>query len=224
MSEITRKNWKEFIMRIVLFILAVLAYIIDKITDTNIFKIVVHSLIFVFFQFKMIRRLIPQKIESMGNQKIFRKNYIATGINVKRDFRAALIIASIWILINLVFGILYLKEIFDAGIMMIISMFYAVCDLICVLFYCPFQRWIMKNKCCNTCRIYNWDFAMMFTPLVFVPGIYNYSLVLVSLLVLFIWEYNYIVNTNRFHEESNENLKCKNCKEFMCKNNLRKMN
>ncbi len=62
---------------------------------------------------------------------------------------------------------------------------------------------------------------MMFTPLIFIPNFYNYALVLLSLVVLFICEINYYLHTERFHEETNENIKCKNCKEFMCKNKLR---
>jgi hypothetical protein len=58
--------------------------------------------------------------------------------------------------------------ILDDGIMILLCSAYSICDIICILFFCPFQTWFMKNKCCSTCRIYNWDYAMMFTPLFFV--------------------------------------------------------
>ena len=64
---------------------------------------------------------------------------------------------------------------------------------------------------------------MMFTPLIFVPNFYNYSLVIMSLVVLIFWELTYYIYPERFYEETNDNLKCKNCKEFMCRNNLRKI-
>ena len=66
---------------------------------------------------------------------------------------------------------------------MLISLFYAVCDRICVLFFCPFQVWIMKNRCCVHCRIYRWDYVMMFTPLLFVPGPYSWSLLGLALIL-----------------------------------------
>ena len=65
-------------------------------------------------------------------------------------------------------GTLYFLNVIDLGIVVIISLAFSVCDLICILFFCPFQTWMMHNRCCTTCRIYNWDFAMMFTPLIFI--------------------------------------------------------
>ena len=55
-----------------------------------------------------------------------------------------------------------------------ISVLFYVCDLICVLIWCPF-RLIMKNRCCTTCRIFNWDHLMMFSPLIFVGGLLTRS-------------------------------------------------
>ena len=160
----------------------------------------------------------------MGNQKIFKKNFIPTNItNIKRDIKSTIIVALVWIIPNLIIGILYMNGLFSSNYMLLLSLFYSVCDIICILIYCPFQRWFMKNKCCTTCRIYNWDYAMMFTPLVFVPNFYNYSLVFMSLVVLISWELAYYIYPKRFHEETNDSLKCKNCKEFMCRNKLRKL-
>ena len=59
-------------------------------------------------------------------------------------------------------------DIIDEGVLWLVCLFYGVCDMICILFFCPFQSWFLKNKCCCTCRIYNWDYAMMFTPLFFI--------------------------------------------------------
>ena len=64
---------------------------------------------------------------------------------------------------------------------------------------------------------------MRFTPLIVIPNFYNYSLVLLSLIILVVWEYNYQKYPKRFHDETNDFIKCKNCKELMCKNKLRKV-
>ena len=74
-------------------------------------------------------------------------------------------IVTVTFTVNGIFGALHLAGVLDDGIMILLCSVYSVCDIICILFFCPFQTWFMKNKCCSSCRIYNWDYAMMFTPL-----------------------------------------------------------
>lgn len=222
MSRITKVHYGYLIIRFLLFVSIFISHIFGNGWLNGNVKYFCDLVVWLFFIGSMIHRLFPAKHNSMGNQKIFRKNFIPTEVkNIKRDTKSAIIVLVVWILLNLPFCILYLLDYLSADFMMLLALFYSVCDYICILFYCPFQKWMMKNKCCNTCRIYNWDFAMMFTPLIFVPNFYNYVLVCLSFIVLIIWEINYYLHTERFHEETNENLKCKNCKEFMCKNKLR---
>lgn len=222
LSNITKLHYGYLIIRVLLFVSVFITYIFGANWLNGNVKIFCDSVVWLFFMFCMVKRLFPTKYESMGNQKIFKKNFIPTKINsIKRDTKSALIVFIVWIFINMPFVVLYLIGYLSADFMKLLFLFFSVCDYICILFYCPFQRWMMRNKCCNTCRIYNWDYPMMFTPLIFVPNLYNYTLVLMSVIVLIIWEVNYYLHTERFCEETNENLKCKNCKEFMCKNKLR---
>ncbi|MBQ9750293.1 MAG: hypothetical protein IJV87_06925, partial [Clostridia bacterium] len=93
---------------------------------------------------------------------------------------------------------------------------YGVCDMICILFFCPFQTWFMKNRCCTTCRIYNWDFAMMFTPFIFIPNVYTWSLLGFALALLARWEITVHKHPERFSEKTNACLSCKNCEEKLC--------
>ena len=93
---------------------------------------------------------------------------------------------------------------------------YAVCDMICILFFCPFQTWFLKNKCCSACRIYNWDYAMMFTPLFFVRAAYSWSLFALSLVLLLRWEITFYRHPEWFSERTNAYLHCANCKEKLC--------
>jgi hypothetical protein len=92
--------------------------------------------------------------------------------------------------------------------------------MICILFFCPFQTWFMKNRCCTTCRIYNWDFAMLCTPFLFVPSFYTWSLLLVSLVVLIHWEITYRRHPERFSERTNQSLRCQNCTEKLCRHKV----
>ena len=144
------------------------------------------SAIWIIFVIEMVLRFFPSSIESMGCQKQFSKNYKPTGreeVRLQSWKRTAVVLAS-WVALNAVFGALYLTGVFDSGMMLLIALAYSVCDMICILFFCPFQTWMMKNRCCVTCRIYNWDFAMMFTPLIFVRNLYAQTLVLISLVLL----------------------------------------
>ena len=88
--------------------------------------------------------------------------------------------------------------------------------MICILFFCPFQSWFLKNKCCCTCRIYNWDYAMMFTPLFFVRKTYTWSLLALSVALLFRWEITFYLHPERFSEKTNDYLQCRNCSEKLC--------
>ena len=105
---------------------------------------------------------------------------------------------------------------FDKGILILIAIAYSVCDIICILFFCPFQTWFMKNRCCATCRIYNWDFAMMFTPFIFIPNWYTYSLLGCALILLLRWEITYKLHPERFSVSTNGCLDCSKCKEKLC--------
>ena len=121
----------------------------------------------------------------------------------------------LWIALVVILGFLYWKGVIGIAEIFLISVFFYVADLICVLIWCPF-RLIMKNKCCTTCRIYNWDYAMMFTPLVFIPNIFTWSLLGISLLLLIEWEVLYKKFPERFVENCNSSLSCINCQEKLC--------
>ena len=57
---------------------------------------------------------------------------------------------------------------------------------------------------------------MMFTPLVFIPSFYTWSLLGLSLLLLLVWEIYVHAYPERFYEESNAAIRCENCKEKLC--------
>ena len=81
----------------------------------------------------------------------------------------------VWLIGNGIVGLLYSFDIIGKAELIFLSVFYFLCDYICILFYCPFQSHIMKNKCCVNCRIYDWGHFMMFTPLVFIKSFYSLS-------------------------------------------------
>ena len=213
-------------IRSAFFLTALIVYIIDK-TDGSFdffsnekLSTIVIIVVFGIYLIEMLLRFFPNDIESMGCQKIFKKNYIKP-INEKEPYdypklKGVILTLIIWLALNGIFGTLYWTHIVDEGILILISLLYGICDMICILFFCPFQTWFMKNKCCNTCRIYNWDFGMMFTPLLFIPHWATLTLGAVGIALALTWEITYLCHKERFYEISNDSLKCANCKEKLC--------
>ena len=119
-------------------------------------------------------------------------------------------------IILLGFGLLYLFHIMDEADLMMLSVFYFLCDYICILIHCPFQFWIMKNRCCVNCRIFDWGHFMMFTPMLFIRNFYSWSLFFTSAIVLLKWEIVYAKHPERFWYGSNKHLQCANCNDKIC--------
>ncbi len=219
-------HYYKLIGRSALFLVALIIYIINKVTNTGEYffgaekDYILLGVIWTIFVIEMLLRMFPSKTESIGCQKQFKHTYIPkeenTIISLKTKPISTFICFIAWIALNSIFGVLYYLGIFDTGIMLLISLAYSVCDMICILFFCPFQTWIMKNKCCATCRIYNWDYIMMFTPLIFIPHIYTWSIIFIALLLLFRWEIAYKMHPERFIEGKNKALDCVNCNEKLC--------
>lgn len=224
LTVVSTLHYVRLLYRSALFLSLLILYIRyrlsagGEITDLIESRPAVLGILWLVFTIEMILRFFPSRYESPGSQKQFARNYIRTGqtqIEIP-DNNATLLVALIWICFNAVFGALYMAGIFDDGIMLLISSAYSVCDMICILFFCPFQSWFLKNKCCSACRIYNWDYAMIFTPLFFVRKTYSWSLLTMSVILLLRWEITFFLHPERYSEKTNGYLHCKNCTEKLC--------
>ena len=131
--------------------------------------------------------------------------------------KGALLVLLAWSALNLFIGALYFMEVIDQGALVLVSMFYFLADMICVLIYCPFQKIFMKNRCCVTCRIFNWDSMMVCTPLLFLPSWFSYTLCALALVILIRWEIVFNRHPERFSERFNLNLRCAGCREKLCR-------
>lgn len=223
-SIVSTLHYIRLVYRFTLFVLLLISYIryrmfsADSILESAEKIPAIIYVTWAVFAVEMVMRFFPSKYESPGCQKQFARNYIKSGsteISIP-DNNAAVLIALIWIVFNGIFGALYLTGILDDGIMILLCSAYSVCDIICILFFCPFQTWFMKNKCCSTCRMYNWDYAMMFTPLFFIRKPYSWSLLALSVALLIRWEITFYLHPERFSEKTNDYLQCKNCTEKLC--------
>ena len=233
LSAVSTLHYIRLVYRSLLFLALAAIYLFHRlrggagVIDALMEYPAVLILLWVVFAAEMILRFFPSRLESPGCQKQFARNYIKTGTThiEMHDNNATVLVALIWISFNGVFGALHMTGILDDGIMLLLCCAYSVCDMICILFFCPFQTWFLKNKCCVTCRIYNWDYAMMFTPLFFVRRVYTWSLLLLSVALLARWEITFYKYPERFSEETNGYLKCARCTEKLCahKNQLRSL-
>ncbi len=224
--------------RIVVLFLVILLYIFDKeefnIADGwNFFnKFSVLHLLWLTWMTDMLLQLMPVRAHiSIGSQKVFevlfrpfkeKINYKNLKKYIADTTKAAYKVMVIWILVAALTSLLHSCGIIDTGLMVLISTFFYVCDLICVLIWCPF-RLIMKNKCCTTCRIFNWDHLMMFLPIVSVNSFYSWSLVIFSFLIWLVWEICVFVYPERFWENSNMALKCSECTDKLCTQYCKKL-
>lgn len=173
----------------------------------------------------MIMQLVPirEKVP-LGSQKLFRQrfrpirekiNYQALRQYIVSTTKAAYLVMLLWAALLAAIGALYFTGFIGDTILFLISAVFYVCDLICVLIWCPF-RLILKNRCCTTCRIFNWDHLMMFTPMLFINGFYSRSLLILSAVVWLIWELCVLLYPERFWEYSNVALRCSECTDKLC--------
>ena len=172
-----------------------------------------------FFQIIPIKNTLP-----LGSMKLFSNRFrpIRDKINYQalRDYvitttKAAYKVFIIWTALILSIGVLHRYGVVNDMVLFMISVVFYVCDLICVLIWCPF-RLIMKNRCCTTCRIFNWDHLMMFSPLIYMHGFYARSLVILAFLAWLIWELCVMMYPERFWFQSNAALKCSECTDKLC--------
>lgn len=188
-------------------------------------KFSVFHILWCIWLFDMICQFIPIKNQiSLGSQKLFKQRFkpIREKINreaLKRHIFSTTAMAGVvmllWFGLIAIIGLLYFFDFIGKDVLLLCSVVFYVCDLICVLIWCPF-RLILKNRCCTTCRIFNWDHFMMFSPMVFATGFYGWSLCAISLAIILIWELSIILYPERFWEFSNDALKCSNCTDKLC--------
>lgn len=222
-SKTSKMHFAKLVFRTMLFLTALALYLSGNGPEAFVYiekSSFILPVLTAIFLVEIYLRFFPSDIESMGCQKQFKINYrekrqLREKIRLN-SWKSTLAVAVAWFILNGAIGVLFFNGIIDEGILWLIAIAYSVCDMICILFYCPFHHLFMKNKCCTTCRIYNWDFAMMFTPLMFTKNIFAWCLVIASLVLLIQWEVLVYMYPERFLEETNESLECRNCKEKLC--------
>lgn len=180
----------------------------------------------------MLAQLLPiQKNLPIGSLKLFKQHFrpILKKINpqslkayISSTTRAASRVFLLWTALTALLGWLHHKAVLSDTALFLCSVVFYVCDLICVLVWCPF-RLMMRNRCCTTCRIFNWDHLMMFSPMLFINSFFARSLLLMSVAVFLLWEAYTLLYPERFWDHSNAALQCVNCTDKLCTQYCRKL-
>ena len=221
----------KLVIRVLIFSSVLLFYIRDKdlmyrfMNQPFWMGITPIHLLWLVFMAMMINHLFPTKRLSMAIRKSHGCEYEeSAGYSELELFKfvqdqnlKAWKVMLCWLFLNGIFGALYVLKVIDNADLLMLSVFYFLCDYICILFYCPFQSLIMKNRCCVNCRIYEWGHFMMFTPMLFIKSFFSWSLFFTSCVVLINWELIYAKHPERFWSGSNKKLQCKNCQDKICK-------
>ena len=217
-SPVFALHYVKFIFRCLLFLFVLLFYCLGKqelLADMHWFWGGVWLLLFG----SILLRFFPSRFECMGAQKQLGCHYEArpNPKTPKTNPRGIAIMLALWLGLTALVGTLYALGVFGRGFLLLLTLFVSILDVFCILFFCPFQTWILKNRCCTTCRIYNWDYAMMLSPILFVPSFYTYTLYGAALALLIQWEVEHHRHPERFYVETNACLDCSRCEERLCK-------
>ena len=231
MSAMRKKYIWRLVGRCLVFVLCAIVSIVhpktfDVLNGMNFWRSIspLH-LLWLLWVIDMLLQIIPIKNKvPLGSQKLFANRFkpIREKINYEslREYivtttKAAYRVFALWCLLIAAIAALYYAGVISKTGMFLISVLFYICDLICVLIWCPF-RLLMKNRCCTTCRIFNWDHLMMFSPIVFIGGFYAISLFVLSLLAWLVWELCVMMYPERFWDKSNAALKCSECTDKLC--------
>lgn len=231
MSRIRKLYFARLIGRCVIFILCALIWLLrpeefELLHGMNFFqRLSPLHLLWGVWILDMIWQVIPAEKEiALGSRKLFKRHFqpIREKINhealrryILSTTKAAYKVMLLWAAFGTCIGLLYFAGVLARKELFMITAAFYVCDLICVLIWCPF-RLMMKNRCCTTCRIFNWDHLMMFTPMLFIPGFYSWSLCLLAIVVWVVWELCVLLYPERFWEFSNKALQCSSCTDKLC--------
>lgn len=229
-SDIRKRYIIRLVCRCIILLLAFVLFFTgfdrhDILQDFDFFhKFSWLHLLWCVWMLDMLFQLIPVKHVALGSHKVFklrfrpvleRINLDALKAYILTTTRSAYKVMLLWTALITALGFLKHWGVLSDVHLFLVSVLFYVCDLICVLIWCPF-RLIMKNKCCTTCRIFNWDHMMMFTPMLFVKGFFSISLLVMAFSIWLIWELCVLIYPERFWEKSNAALKCSECTDKLC--------
>ncbi len=229
---IFKRYFFRLIFRAIIFLLVLAAYIFNRSLLWNAIHqpiyegfSIMHVLWFILI-IGLIRHLLPDYKISMSGLKRRESYYTEPPEgydradlleHIQKMNIGAWKVMLVWLTLNGIIAVLYLIGILKDEELLLITIFYYLSDTVCMVIFCPFQKYIMKNRCCVDCRIFDWGHFMMYTPMLFIKSFFSWSLFFVACVILIRWEITYSRHPERFWEGSNETIKCKNCHDKLCR-------
>lgn len=225
----------RFIFRSILLIVFIILFIMDKNKIVNIlnynimYNIKIYHLIWLYLMIETLLLIIPYTNNHSYNGKLFLKHYIPSDNYdrekldkyIKKNNKHARSVSVAWIVLNVVLFMIYFNYNLSKSYIYLVFMIYYWADMFCVNVWCPFHKLFFKSKCCNECRIYNWDHVMFCTPFLLIKSFWTHSLFVLSLFAFLQWEYMIRKHPERFAPISNKKLQCKGC-NYNCRFNKMK--
>ena len=220
-----KKTWRKMLFRLFLFCSALFLWIVDvNLIDKFLnIKIIMGISVYHLFWLYLLLEMLPVLFSRM-NQESYCGKHLQKHFRLVENYKPELLEKAIqknsqgakrsflfWIGLNAFLFLLYFLLDLNEGYVYLLFLFYYLADMVCVNLWCPFHSIILKNKCCNECRIYNWGHWMYFTPFILVPNFWTWSLLLVSIIIFIQWEYQYYKYPERFSSVSNRSLQCSFC-------------
>jgi len=176
-------------------------------------------LIWIILTISILPTIIPNRKIPIGGRKHFAYSYKPTGRPAVETApnKGILISAISWLaIIAALIAALAISGRLSPQIILLLALGLTIVDYVFILFICPFRVLFMKNRCCATCRIHNWDHLMICAPMAVFPGFFSISLGLLALAAFAIWEIAARRRPHYFISKTNANLNCVNCNDKMC--------
>lgn len=227
-----KRYFTRLIFRAVVFVLVLLTYILRRelLHEAINFRLydrfnVIH-LLWLILMIDMLRNLLPEVEISMSGLKRREEYYVqppegydklALLERVQKMNIGAWKVMLAWLFFNAIFAIIYLADVIGEAELLMLTIFYYVSDTVCIVIFCPFQKFFMGNRCYVDCRIFEWGYFMMYTPMLFIKSFFSWSLFFVSCVIVIRWEIAYARHPERFWEGSNAAIRCKNCTDRICR-------
>lgn len=184
-----------------------------------------YPLFFVYFIFDSFSVILPMFNDAIYSGKMQKRLYKEVleydreklKEQAQKNNRIALLIFVLYSLGIVMVGLSYIHfDWLDEKFIYFIFFGLNFADYFCIMLWCPFRSLLLRNSCCNTCRISNWDRIMKFSILIFIPNPYTITIFILGVGIFLYWEYHHWRHPERFYRISNETLWCSNCDKVTC--------
>ena len=219
-----KSNNMVLLFEITFFMLCAITFGIlgfGNLVTESVANIIYCSFIVISFGYLFILGFFLKKYDIAVHYKAFSKHYVPTG-KVKEDGykrKGLMFMVLLWVaylaLVALLKACGVLKwHVFLIGACIMFgfnSLFIRKVRLLSVWFFHN------KDNCCKNCGINSWDYAIFASALLFAPKMsivataINIVVIILSFVILVVWEVNYHKHPYRFYPETNKTLGCANC-------------